>query len=76
MEVSEVFGLPDHPQERQGNCAENQGCHRGAYKEGEANLKGNGRTARRLLAEDSLRDGDIDRPDDPAYENAFFINAN
>jgi hypothetical protein len=23
-----------------------------------------------------LRDGDIDRPDDPAYENAFFINAN
>ncbi|MFA5546601.1 MAG: DUF2815 family protein [Sphaerochaetaceae bacterium] len=23
-----------------------------------------------------MRDGDIDRPDDPAYENAFFINAN
>lgn len=23
-----------------------------------------------------LRDGDIERPDDPAYENAYFINAN
>ena len=22
-----------------------------------------------------LRDGDIDRPDDPAYENCYFINA-
>ena len=22
-----------------------------------------------------LRDGDIDRPDDPAYENSYFINA-
>jgi hypothetical protein len=23
-----------------------------------------------------LRDGDIDRPDDPSYENSYFINAN
>ncbi|MGM9938068.1 MAG: DUF2815 family protein [Candidatus Ornithomonoglobus sp.] len=23
-----------------------------------------------------LRDGDIERPDDPAYENSYFINAN
>ncbi|GAA0788064.1 DUF2815 family protein [Hathewaya limosa] len=23
-----------------------------------------------------LRDGDIDRPDDPAYENSYFINTN
>ncbi|NLD02450.1 MAG: DUF2815 family protein, partial [Clostridiales bacterium] len=23
-----------------------------------------------------LRDGDIERPDDPAYANAYFINAN
>ena len=23
-----------------------------------------------------LRDGDIDRPDDPAYQDAYFINAN
>ena len=22
-----------------------------------------------------LRDGDVDRPDDPAYENRYFINA-
>ena len=48
-----------------------------AYKEGEAKLKGNGRTAPSLASlKTPLRDGDIDRPDDPAYENAFFINAN
>ena len=23
-----------------------------------------------------LRDGDVERPDDPAYANAYFINAN
>lgn len=23
-----------------------------------------------------LRDGDVDRPDDPAYENSYFINSN
>jgi hypothetical protein len=48
-----------------------------AYKEGEAKLKGNGKSAPPLASlKTPLRDGDIDRPDDPAYENAFFINAN
>ncbi len=48
-----------------------------AYKEGEAKLKGNGKSAPPFASlKTPLRDGDIDRPDDPAYENAFFINAN
>lgn len=48
-----------------------------AYKEGESKLKGNGRTVPALsLIKNPLRDGDIERPDDPAYANAYFINAN
>ncbi len=48
-----------------------------AYKEGEAKLKGNGKSVPVLASLRSpLRDGDIDRPDDAAYENAFFVNAN
>jgi len=48
-----------------------------AYLEGEAKLKGNGKAVPPLTAIKSpLRDGDIERPDDAAYENAYFINAN
>lgn len=48
-----------------------------AYKEGEAKLKGNGRTVPPLTAiKNPLRDGDLERPDDPAYTNAYFVNAN
>jgi hypothetical protein len=48
-----------------------------AYREGEAKLKGNGRTVPPLSAlKTPLRDGDTERPDDPAYANAYFINAN
>lgn len=48
-----------------------------AYKEGETKLKGNGKSIPSLGSlKTPLRDGDIDRPDDPAYENAYFINAN
>ena len=48
-----------------------------AYNEGEAKLKGNGKSVPALASLRSpLRDGDIDRPDDAAYENAFFVNAN
>jgi hypothetical protein len=48
-----------------------------AYKEGETKLKGNGKSVPSLASlKTPLRDGDIDRPDDPAYENAYFINAN
>jgi len=48
-----------------------------AYREGEAKLKGNGKTVPPMAAiKNPLRDGDIERPDDPAYTNAYFINAN
>lgn len=48
-----------------------------AYEEGEGKLKGNGRTVPPLAAiKTPLRDGDLERPDDPAYQNAFFLNAN
>ena len=43
-----------------------------AYKEGESKLKGNGRTVPALsVIKNPLRDGDIERPDDPAYANAY-----
>lgn len=48
-----------------------------AYREGEAKLKGNGKTVPPLsVIKTPLRDGDTERPDDPAYANAYFINAN
>lgn len=48
-----------------------------AYKEGEAKLKGNSRTVPALSAiKTPLRDGDVERPDDPAYANSYFMNAN
>ena len=48
-----------------------------AYHEGEAKLKGNGKIVLPLAAlKTPLRDGDTERPDDPAYANAYFINAN
>lgn len=48
-----------------------------AYREGEAKLKGNGKTVPPLSSiKTPLRDGDTERPDDPAYTNAYFINAN
>ena len=48
-----------------------------AYREGEAKLKGNGKSVPPLAAiKTPLRDGDTERPDDPAYKNAYFINAN
>lgn len=48
-----------------------------AYKEGEAKLKGNGKSVPALsVIKTPLRDGDMERPDDPAYANAYFVNAN
>ena len=48
-----------------------------AYRDGEAKLKGNGKSVPPLSAlKTPLRDGDTERPDDPAYENAYVINAN
>ena len=48
-----------------------------AYEEGESKLKGNGKTVPALTAiKTPLRDGDTERPDDPAYAGAYFVNAN
>ena len=48
-----------------------------AYEEGESKLKGNGRTVPPLSAlKTPLRDGDLERPDDEAYKDAYFVNAN
>ncbi len=48
-----------------------------AYKEGESKLKGNGKSVPALSTlKTPLRDGDLERPDDEAYQNSYFINAN
>ena len=48
-----------------------------AYEEGESKLKGNGKTVPALsFIKTPLRDGDAERPDDPVYADAYFINAN
>lgn len=47
-----------------------------AYREGSGKLKGAGRSVPPLSAlKTPLRDGDLERPDDEAYANAFFLNA-
>lgn len=48
-----------------------------AYEEGQSKLKGNGKSVPPLSAlKTPLRDGDAERPDDEAYKNSYFINAN
>jgi hypothetical protein len=48
-----------------------------AYEEGQSKLKGNGKSVPALSAlKTPLRDGDEERPDDEAYRDSYFINAN
>ncbi len=48
-----------------------------AYHDGESKLKGNGKSVPPLSAiKNPMRDGDVERPDDEAYANAYFVNAN
>lgn len=48
-----------------------------AYEEGASKLKGSGKFVPSLKAiKTPLRDGDLERPDDEAYANSYFINAN
>lgn len=48
-----------------------------AYEEGASKLKGNGKSVPALSAiKTPLRDGDLERPDDAAYANSYFVNAN
>ena len=54
-----------------------QAAIQAAYEEGESKLKGNGKVVPALdTIKTPLRDGDKERPGDPAYENSYFINAN
>ncbi len=54
-----------------------KGAIQAAYAEGESKLKGSGKTVPLLATlKTPLRDGDAERPDDEAYKNAYFINAN
>lgn len=48
-----------------------------AYEEGSGKLKGGSKSMPALSTiKTPLRDGDAERPDDPAYADAWFINAN
>lgn len=48
-----------------------------AYEEGQSKLKGSGKSVPALSTlKTPLRDGDLERPDDEAYKNSYFINAN
>ena len=48
-----------------------------AYEEGESKLKGSSKSVPSLkVLKTPLRDGDLERPDDAAYADSYFINAN
>ncbi len=48
-----------------------------AYEEGQSKLKGNSKSVPALSAiKTPLRDGDSERPDDEAYKDSYFVNAN
>ena len=48
-----------------------------AYKEGQSKLKGNSKSVPALsVIKNPLRDGDAERPDDEAYKDSYFVNAN
>ena len=48
-----------------------------AYEEGQSKLKGNSKSVPALTAiKTPLRDGAAERPDDEAYKDSYFINAN
>ena len=51
------------------------GAIEAAYREGEAKLKGKGAMPPLTALRTPLRDGDLDRPDDPAYAGCWFLNA-
>ena len=48
-----------------------------AYEEGQSKLKGNSKSVPTLsVIKNPLRDGDTERPDDEAYKDSYFVNAN
>lgn len=54
-----------------------QAAIQAAYEEGQDKLKGNGKSVPALsVLKTPLRDGDAERPDDEAYADSYFVNAN
>ena len=54
-----------------------QAAIQAAYDEDQDKLKGNGKSVPALsVLKTPLRDGDAERPDDEAYADSYFINAN
>ena len=54
-----------------------QAAIQAAYEEGQGKLKGNGQSVPALsVLKTPLRDGDAERPDDEAYADSYFVNAN
>jgi hypothetical protein len=54
-----------------------QAAIQAAYEEGSGKLKGNGKSVPALSTiKTPSRDGDVERPDDEAYKDSYFINAN
>lgn len=54
-----------------------QAAIQAAYDEGQGKLKGNGKSVLALsVLKTPLRDGEAERPDDEAYADSYFINAN
>ena len=49
---------------------------RAAYEDGEAKLRGNEKTVPPMeQIKTPLRDGDLERPEDDAYQDSYFVNA-
>lgn len=54
-----------------------QAAIQAAYEEGQGKLKGNGKSVPALsVLKTPLRNGDAERPDDEAYADSYFVNAN
>ena len=54
-----------------------QAAIQAAYEEGQGKLKGNGKSVPALsVLKTPLRDGGAERPDDEAYADSYFVNAN
>ena len=54
-----------------------QAAIQAAYEDGQGKLKGNGKSVPALsVLKTPLRDGDAERPDDEAYADSYFVNAN
>lgn len=65
------------PKEDKVTIAKIRAAIEAAYEEGQSKLKGNSKSVPKLDAiKTPLRDGDLERPDDEAYGNSYFVNAN